>query len=191
VQYGKQRISVLEFRLGASLVQQDSFSRFPKIEFPLVNGKDKPFESWFAESYDDFGAKYELRFSLDKKVFDYATFAKLSLEDQSLLQNVIFNIPSILSRLFIEKVSINRTWPTWIDFAKEISLVLQLQLQALNVDKNLEKTPESNSSTQNSLSENKKNIGSKSSMSIVVSKTNQKKTEPRSVVRKKNTSKKE
>jgi len=53
-----------EVRLAAALVQREGFSLFPKFEFPLIDGKTKPFESWYAESYDDIGPKVELKVCL-------------------------------------------------------------------------------------------------------------------------------
>lgn len=107
-----------EVRLGAALVQSDGFSQYPKFEFPLIDGKTKPFESWFAESHDDMGPKVELRFALDKKVFDTAVFTKLSDVDRVLLFRLINAIPDALERLQAKNTAIHRPWSQWIDFAQ-------------------------------------------------------------------------
>ena len=132
VEFGEFRCPKFELRLGASMIEVGGFSKHPKLEFPLINGKLKPFESWFSESSDDFGPKFELRFSLEKQVFDIGTFLKLSDTDQRLMQALILVIPSILSQLVRSKVSIHRKWDTWISFAGEIAKVFQLQVRAAN-----------------------------------------------------------
>ena len=128
VQLDSYRLPKLEMRLAAALVQADGFSRFPKIEIPLVNGKDKPFESWYPESHDDQGAKLELRFALDKQVFDLGVFAKLGAADQRLIQSFVYRLPAILNRLAKSKVSIHRQWQDWYEFARATALVMQNQL---------------------------------------------------------------
>lgn len=114
-----------EMRLGAALVQESGFSQFPKFEFPMLNGKTKPFESWYAESHDDAGAKLELRFSLEKSVFDTAVLNKLSDPDKALLVRLILTTPGILKRLQTNGVAIHRPWATWIDFAQGAARVLE------------------------------------------------------------------
>ena len=114
-----------EIRLGAAMVQRGGFSQFPKFEFPLIDGKTKPFESWYAESQDDNGAKLELRFSLDKQVFDSSVWAKLEDADKALLLRLIYAMPDALLRLEAEHASINRPWTTWVDFAKAAMLVIE------------------------------------------------------------------
>jgi len=132
VEYGEFKCPKFELRLGASMIQVGGFSKHPKLEFPLINGKLKPFESWFAESSDDFGPKFELRFSLEEQVFDIGAFLKLSDTDQRLMQALILVIPSILTQLVRSKVSIHRKWDTWTSFAGEIAKVFQLQIRAAN-----------------------------------------------------------
>lgn len=132
VEYGEFKCPKFELRLGASMIEVGGFSKYPKLEFPLIDGKLKPFESWFAESSDDFGAKFELRFSLEEQVFDIGTFLKLSDIDQRLMQALILVIPSILTQLVRSKVSIHRKWDTWKTFAGDIAKVFQSQIRAAN-----------------------------------------------------------
>ena len=115
---GSQTWRKFEVRLGAALVQSDGFSQYPKFEFPLIDGKTKPFESWYAESHDDSGPKVELRFALDKKVFDTAVFTKLSDVDRILLLRLINAVPDALERLQAKNTAIHRPWSQWIDFAQ-------------------------------------------------------------------------
>lgn len=114
-----------EIRLGAALVQSDGFSQYPKFEIPLIDGKTKPFESWFAESHDDSGAKLELRFALDKNVFDVAVWSKLSEIDKALVLRLIYAMPDALRRLETNNSAIHRPWKTWVDFASGAVKVLE------------------------------------------------------------------
>ena len=133
--YGKQSWKKLEVRLGAALVQPDGFSQFPKFEIPLIDGKHKPFESWFAESYDDAGAKFELRFSLEKGVFDTAALAKLSELDRSLVLRLVYGMPAALQKLEQQGVSIHRDWKTWQGFALQATQALERSRKASNTTK--------------------------------------------------------
>jgi hypothetical protein len=114
-----------EIRLGAALVQAEGFSQYPKFEIPLIDGKTKPFDSWYAESKDDSGAKLELRFALDKNVFDVAVWTKLTDADKSLVLRVIYAMPDALKRLEKQKTAIHRPWATWTDFATAAMQVLE------------------------------------------------------------------
>ena len=131
LEFGNYRKPKLEFRLGAAMIQPGSFSRFPKLEFPLVDGIHKPFESWFAESYDDHGGKFELRFSLDKQAFDVQNWLKLNSDDRLLLQSLILALPSSIASLVKDQVAIGRPWAQWSDFARETAQLFRLQLQAI------------------------------------------------------------
>jgi hypothetical protein len=131
LEFGNYRKPKLEFRLGAAMIQPSGFSRFPKLEFPLVDGVHKPFESWFAESYDDHGGKYELRFSLDQQAFDLMNWLKLSPDDRLLLQSLILALPSSIASLAKDKVAILRPWGQWVDFSKETAQLFRLQLQSI------------------------------------------------------------
>ncbi len=119
-----------EVRLGAALVQADGFSQYPKFEIPLIDGKTKPFDSWYAESQDDSGPKLELRFALDKNVFDVAVWSKLTDADKALVMRVIYAMPDALKRLEKQKTSIHRPWDTWIDFATAAVNVLEVNKAA-------------------------------------------------------------
>ncbi|PUE33107.1 hypothetical protein B9Z35_06185 [Limnohabitans sp. Jir61] len=119
-----------EIRLGAALVQHDGFSHYPKFEIPLIDGKTKPFDSWYAESQDDSGAKLELRFALDKNVLDVAVWAKLADADKALLLRLIYAMPDALKRLEKQKAAIHRPWATWIDFATDAVKVLEVNKAA-------------------------------------------------------------
>lgn len=114
----------LEVKLGAALIQPGAFSLYPKFEIPLIDGKTKPFASWFAESHDDTGPKLELRFALERQVFDMAVWSKLSDVDRAIVLRLIYAFPDALKRLEEDKVSIHRPWKTWIDFSTSAIAVL-------------------------------------------------------------------
>jgi len=173
--FANQRLDKFEIRIGASLIESNGFSRFPKFEIPLIDGKTQPFNSWFAESHDDQGPKFELRFSLDKSIFDIATWLKLSNEDQNLLQILLFRLPTILNALSKEGVSIRRPWSQWISFVNSALAVLQkqfVQIQKNNTDtKEVEKNELSSRAGEVEFDGGTvlQKIGKKSSVTIVSS----------------------
>jgi predicted nucleic acid-binding Zn-ribbon protein len=128
--FGLQHWKKFEIRLGAALVQPEGFSQYPKFEIPLIDGKTKPFDSWYAESYDDSGAKLELRFALDKKVFDVAVWTKLSEADRAFLLRLIYAMPEALKHLDAQKEAIHRPWKTWTQFAMGAVQILQASKKA-------------------------------------------------------------
>ena len=123
----------LEIRLGAALVQPYGFSQYPKFEIPLIDGKTKPFDSWYAESMDDSGAKLELRFALDKNTFDTTVWSKLADADKALVLRLIYAMPDALRRLDKQKAAIHRPWATWVDFASGAVRVLEANKAATQV----------------------------------------------------------
>lgn len=127
--FGARSWKKLEARLGAAMVQAEGFSQFPKYEIPLIDGKHKPFDSWYAESYDDAGAKLELRFALDKNLLDGAVLAKLEEMDRTLVLRLVYAFPEMLRRLEAQHAAIHRPWATWIGFANRAVQVLELQRQ--------------------------------------------------------------
>lgn len=133
ISLGTAQWKKFEIRLGAALVQADGFSQYPKFEIPLIDGKTKPFESWYAESQDDSGAKLELRFALDKKVFDVSVWAKLADADKAFVLRLIYAMPGALRRLDHQKTAIHRPWATWIDFAAGAVKVLEANKAAAKV----------------------------------------------------------
>ena len=122
------------------MVQPGGFSQFPKFEIPLVDGKTKPFESWYAESQDDHGAKLELRFSLEKKVFDAKVWAKLDEADKALLMRLVYAMPDVLMRLESNQESIHRPWATWVAFARGAVQVIEVSRAASAQVKELPKS---------------------------------------------------
>jgi len=143
VQYGNVLIPKLDFRIGASLVRPDGFSRHPKFEFPLIDRKHKPFETWYPESNDEHGPKFELRYDLDKKAMDMAALLKLSQIDRALVLGIITIAPQLIKDLIAQRISIHRPWVSWAQFAQEASELTSLILRAAR--ETPAQTPNSNS----------------------------------------------
>jgi hypothetical protein len=131
-QYKKPK---LEMRIGAQLEKGVEFSQLPKYEFPLIDGKLEPFESWFSESADDFGSKFELRFALDKNVFDFATWSKLALADRELTYWLISVAPIMLEEMIAQQVPINRDWKDWLGLANRSAALLTALIQRSRQEK--------------------------------------------------------
>jgi len=148
VEFGNVSIPKLDMRIGAAMVRQDGFSRHPKFEFPLINRKDKPFESWYPESNDEQGPKYEVRFDLDRNAFDLEALKKLSNVDRTLVLNLIMLTPKMVEDLITQRIAIHRPWVSWLDLTQEatrlISLLLkntQTALEKVNSEQEIGKNP--------------------------------------------------
>jgi hypothetical protein len=116
---------VFEVRLAASMIKPNEFSRFPKFEFPLINGVTKPFASWFPETSDDLGPKLELRFALDTNSFDFGVWSKISNDDRVLLAQIILLMPDMINKYLVPKTTVSRPWYVWTDLAKDAGLILR------------------------------------------------------------------
>lgn len=112
-QFGDRRWSSFEFRVGASLVKPGAFSVHPKLEFPQGEDGQKQFEKWFAETQDDFGPKFELRFELNSQAMDLSAWKALSPSDQAQLLSIVGHLPSALAMLENGDARISRAWNDW------------------------------------------------------------------------------
>jgi hypothetical protein len=126
--FGERHWPKLEIRLGAANIQPGAFSRYPKIEIPRIDGKTAPFASWFEESFDDFGGKLELRFDLNKQLFDLGVWIKLSNEDQKILLSMIGVLPLVLKALEQDKTAIARPWDSWSGLVSGLINVMRKRL---------------------------------------------------------------
>lgn len=113
-----------EIRLGAANTKPNGFSMHPKIEIPLIEGKTKPFDSWFEESRDDFGAKLEIRFDTSKQIFDAETLKKLNDEDMNLVKILIRAFPNCIKGLDPTKFSRKRSLQEWTKLSQQIAEIL-------------------------------------------------------------------
>jgi hypothetical protein len=129
VKFGDFSANKLEFRVAASLIQSNGFSRHPKFEFPLGDRQQKPFPSWFAESKDDQGPKFEIRFSLDDQAMDLGAIAKLSGQDITLLYHLLQLTPQFIEQLIDQRIPINRPWASWLALTKETVSLIKVKFQ--------------------------------------------------------------
>jgi len=128
---GSRRWPQFEFRFSCANVTPESFGNHPKLEFPQELGK-APFENWFVESHDDFGAKLELRFALPESI-DLAVWQRLSANDRVFLKALIARLPAILAALQADGVKLARPWKAWIVMAHAVQRVLALRSAAPSV----------------------------------------------------------
>ena len=181
--FGNRSWQKFELRLAASMIEKEHFSRFPKFEIPLIDGVSKPFDSWYAESRDDNGPKLELRFALEKGVFDSRVLAKLDAIDKAFILNIIYAMPDVLLRLKAEHVVIHRTWETWINFAKSCTQIIDnVRLRAINDSKKILTTSDSLSTAELPLSERKRVIVKTKSQISVASQEGVKEKLPKKLV---------
>lgn len=119
-----------EIRLGAADVVSCSFSKHPKLEIPLIDGKTKPFDSWFEESNDEFGAKWELRFDIDKYILDKSVWARLSKGEKDLIHQLSRSI-SIICRSSANNTKVyGHTWSDWTTLCSECLKIISNEILA-------------------------------------------------------------
>lgn len=121
---GQQQWAKFELRLGAADIKRGRFSRRPKLEFPLIDGKTRPFDSWYEESHDEFGGKFELRFDLDRQLMDLGVWSRLNVDDRKLLLSVNGVLGQALQQLQTAHCPISRTWSDWQGLAAGIIATL-------------------------------------------------------------------
>ena len=119
---GDRRWGDVEFRLSCANVRPGKFGAHPKLEFPSETGAAL-LEGWFAESFDDFGDKLELRFALPEAM-DMSVWEKLSQADQTILKILVANLPLMLSRLADGKVRLSRPFTDWQQLAGAVQSIL-------------------------------------------------------------------
>src|SRR5690606_3202512 len=78
--------------------------------------------SWFVESFDDFGDKLELRFALPEAM-DLGVWHKLSTQDQDVVRKLIKILPDCLQRLQKDGCHISRPWQEWLGMAAEVQRI--------------------------------------------------------------------
>ena len=106
------------------------FGSHPKLEFPQAKGQP-PLEAWFEESYDDFGAKMELRFALPDAM-DIGVWQRLSDADHQFLTALVQMLPALLGSLQSAGTRLKRPLTEWTQLAGEMQRILTLRSTALN-----------------------------------------------------------
>ena len=127
--FGNKRWSEFEFRLACSPIRSNEFGYYPKLEFPDETGR-APFEAWFIESYDDFGAKLELRFALPEAM-DIDVWQRIAEHDRDFLSALVARLPAILATLQNSGIELKRPWEEWVDMAKEVQRILAIRVADL------------------------------------------------------------
>ncbi|MGZ5535995.1 MAG: hypothetical protein ACXWFP_15755 [Methylobacter sp.] len=126
VTFGSKGWPEFEFRLSCANVRPNHFGAYPKLEFPEETCQAH-FEGWFIESYDDFGAKLELRFALPESM-DMDVLQRISIGDRGFLSVLIVRLPAILIALQNNGVQLKRPWEDWIKMAKEMQRIYILRI---------------------------------------------------------------
>ncbi len=127
--FNGKRWPEFEFRLSCANVRPKHFGMYPKLEFPQHTGQ-APFEAWFEEAYDDFGAKLELRFALPDAM-DLAVWQRLSESDHAFIFALISRLPTLFDRLQSAGTNLKRPWADWLTMAQEVQRILLLRTAAL------------------------------------------------------------
>ena len=126
--FNGKRWPEFEFRLSCANVRPKHFGMYPKLEFPQHTGQ-APFEAWFEEAYDDFGAKLELRFALPDAM-DLAVWQRLSESDHAFIFALISRLPTLFDRLQSAGTNLKRPWADWLAMAQEVQRILLLRTAA-------------------------------------------------------------
>lgn len=115
--WGNERREKWSLRLSCANVGPDQFGTHPKLEIPEQNGQW--LESWFAESRDDYGPKWELRFAMPDAM-DIGVWNKLSEHDQALMVSILRQLPTMLEHLQAQSVVLARDWQDWHQLIEDI-----------------------------------------------------------------------
>jgi uncharacterized coiled-coil DUF342 family protein len=121
---GAHRWPQFEFRLACANVGPQRFGTHPKLEFPRDTGQ-APLPGWFEESYDDNGAKLEIRFALPDAM-DMQTWGQLGDVDHHFLRALCALLPDLLNDLQATGTRINRAWQDWHDLTGNVQRILAL-----------------------------------------------------------------
>jgi hypothetical protein len=132
VVFEDQHAADFEFRLSCANVRPNAFGGYPKLEFPQ-EATQPYFDSWFEESYDDFGAKLELRFALPDAM-DMGIWGELSAHDQTLVVQLIEQLPIILRELVQSGASMKRPLNDWLRMAQSIEDIFAMRVLPVEVE---------------------------------------------------------
>ena len=122
MKYSGKTIGDFEYRISCANVRPQQFGGHPKIEFPEETCKNV-IHSWFDESYDDYGAKLELRFALPESM-DMEVWAKLNSQDQLFIRELVCQLPDVMEDLRMSGFIPRRGWNDWKKMANETRRVL-------------------------------------------------------------------
>jgi hypothetical protein len=112
------------FRLASNDPQTNGLGKHFKIEIPEQS--NEWLGSWFAESEDELGAKWELRFALPEAM-DVGVWQQLDSRDQARLKGLAAQLPQMLERLAQQQQPLSRSWEQWRQLAQNTQHILQQQ----------------------------------------------------------------
>ncbi len=109
-------------RLASNDPQADGLGQHFKLEVPEQT--QEWLSSWFAESEDDFGARWELRFALPDAM-DMSVWQRLAQQDQDKLKGLVAQLPGLLKRLAGQQHhQLSRSWEQWQQLAENTRRIL-------------------------------------------------------------------
>ena len=121
-----QLIGDFEYRISCASVRPKKFGDHPKLEFPETC--KTAIQSWFEESYDDYGAKLELRFALPESM-DMEVWGKLTPHDQLFIRDLVGQLPFVIADLRINDKTPRRGWEDWKVMIHQTQQVLTMRAE--------------------------------------------------------------
>ena len=119
-------IGDFEYRISCTNVRPKKFGDHPKLEFPETC--KTVFQSWFEESYDDYGAKLELRFAMPESM-DMEVWGKLTPHDQLFIRDLVRQLPFVIEDLRLSGQTLKRSWDDWKFMIGESQRVLTMRAE--------------------------------------------------------------
>ena len=114
--FGAKTLPKFDMRFSCVIPSFDKFGQSIKLEFPKESG-ESALEGWFAESRDEFGEKFELRFALPNSM-DTKTWSQITTPDRTFIYLLANNLPEILQEtLMQEGLTITRAPSDWVSAA--------------------------------------------------------------------------
>ena len=132
VSFGSMKLLDFDFRVSCANVRPNAFGLHPKLEFAEASGR-AALKGWFDESYDDFGAKLELRFAIPSAM-DLEIWRQLPPEDQAFLTALINQIPHMFASLQQDGVRLKRDWRDWDLMAQQVQRIFNLTTTPLDLE---------------------------------------------------------
>lgn len=108
--FGEQYSPEWQFRLSCAAVTAEEFGKQPKLEIPEQS--DQLLQNWFSESENEYGRKLELRFALPNAM-DTGVWKRINQTDQTLINDLLLQLPHILSSLEEKHNLSSRPWADW------------------------------------------------------------------------------
>lgn len=121
--WGNEQLETWHLRLSTAGVTPTQFGAYPKLEIPA---QPTPWlENWYAESQDDHGSKWELRFA-QPDTLDMGAWQQLTPRDQTLLTQVLEQLPMLLNNLQEQGQEPGRGWQAWHQLVSDMQRIHQV-----------------------------------------------------------------